>query len=743
MQSEKAKRKICLVATYPPRACGIATFTSDLRQALLENDCQSSIIALTSDSDRFNYPPEVVFEIRQSQLSDYRLAAEYINFSGVDLVSLQHEFGIFGGNNGKYIIELLLNLQKPVVTTLHTVISQPNHSLKQILLKVADASTHLVVMSKKASSILKKVYEIPASKISVIRHGVPDMPFLDPNFYKDKFNVEGRFILLTFGLMNRNKGIEFVLEALPEVVERHPEVVYIVLGATHPEVKKREGEEYRLWLKRRVAELGLEDYVIFYDRYVDFDELCEFIGACDVYITPYQSKEQIVSGTLSYAVGTGKAIISTPYFYAEELLADGRGKLVEFGNVKKLSETLIKLIENEALRHRMRKKAYKFGRQMTWQNIGKAYAELFEKIISETKKPSKPLQTTGKTVLVGDLPEPKLEHIIKLTDDTGIFQHATYGVPDRRYGYTTDDAARALVAVLNYFQQYRDPKAIELAEIYLSFIQYAQTPDGKFHNFMNYAREFTDEYGSEDTIGRALWGLGTTVSFAPSERMQILAKDIFERTIANLDLKYPRAMAYAICGLHNFLQKYEGAVLVRRCLVELADKLVETYRASRTEDWRWFEDEITYANAKIPQAMLFAYKITEENLYKEIGLEALDFLLEQTYRNGYFDFVGNQGWYRRGGQRAIFSQQPIEAGYTAEACLLAYTITEESRYLRMARAAMEWFLGRNRLEVKLYDFITGACSDGIDPHGASMNQGAESAICCLIGQLVCSGQNPT
>ncbi|MFN3330376.1 MAG: glycosyltransferase family 4 protein, partial [Pyrinomonadaceae bacterium] len=477
-----------LIATYPPRACGIATFTSDLRQALMENDCQSSVIALTGDSDRFDYPSEVVFEIRQSQLSDYRLAAEYINFSGADLVCLQHEFGIFGGNYGKYIIELLLNLQKPVVTTLHTVISQPNDALKDTLLRVADASAHLVVMSKKAESILKEVYGIPNSKISVIPHGVPDVPFVDPNFYKDKFNVEGKLVLLTFGLISRNKGIEFVLKALPKVVERHPEVVYIVLGATHPEVKKREGEEYRLWLKRLVRELELEDYVIFYDRYVDFDELCEFIGACDIYITPYQSKEQIVSGTLSYAVGMGKAVVSTPYFYAEELLADGRGKLVEFGNVKQLSETLIKLIENEATRHRMRKKAYEFGRQMTWQNVGSAYAGLFEKIISEAKRPPRILQTTGKTVLVGDLPEARLGHIIKLTDDTGIFQHATYGVPDRRYGYTTDDAARALVAVLNYFQQYREPKAIELAEIYLSFIQYAQMPDGKFHNFMNYAR---------------------------------------------------------------------------------------------------------------------------------------------------------------------------------------------------------------------------------------------------------------
>ncbi|MCS6942351.1 MAG: glycosyltransferase [Geminocystis sp.] len=736
----KKENKIALIGTYPPRACGIATFTADLRQALRKNNQKSMVIAITNEADSLDYPEEVVFEIKQNRIDDYRLAAEYINFSGVDLVCVQHEFGIFGGNYGRYVTELLLNLQKPVVTTLHTVLQEPTPALRETLLRIADASEYLVVLSKKAIAILKEVYGIPEGKIAMIHHGVPDTAFIDPNFYKDKFKVEGRFVILTFGLISRNKGIEFMLEALPPVVKAHPEVVYIILGATHPEVKRREGEEYRVWLKRRVRELNLENNVLFFDRYVDFEQLCEFIGAADIYVTPYRSKEQIVSGTLAYAIGMGKAIVSTPYFYAEEMLADGRGRLVNFQDVEALSNTLLELIEDEAGRHRMRKLAYQFGRQMVWQNVGKSYALLFDKIISGQKKTIALLQTRGKTVFVGEMAEARLEHIIHLTDDTGIFQHAIYSVPDRRHGYCTDDVARALVAVLNYYQQYKEPRALDLARCYLSFIHYAQMPDGRFHNFMNYSRQFIDQCGSEDTIGRALWGLGVTVSTSPDDKMQMLAKNIFERTIETLSLQYPRAMAYAICGLSSFLERYEGAVAVRRLLTEMAEQLASLYHSSCSEDWLWFGDELTYANAKLPQAMLLAYQVTGEQSYKKIGLQSLDFLLEQTYRNGYFDFIGNQGWYIRGQQRAIFGQQPIEAGYTIETCCLAYEITGNPFYLDMARAAVEWFLGRNRLGVRLYDFTTGACCDGIDPQGVNMNQGAESTICCLLGLLAASRQ---
>jgi glycosyltransferase involved in cell wall biosynthesis len=739
--SLEQRRQVCLIGTYPPRECGIATFTSDLQKSLSDKDLamQAHVVAVTGAADKFHYADEVTFEIRQNHLTDYRLAAEYINFSGADIICLQHEFGIFGGSDGRYIIELLANLRAPVVTTLHTVVTEPTSGLRNSLIRVADLSDHLVVMNSRAVPILQDVYGVSPRNVSLIHHGVPDVPFIDPNYFKDHFGVEGRLALLTFGLLNRNKGIEVMLEALPEVVARFPEVVYIILGATHPEVKRRQGEEYRLFLRRLVRELDLEQNVIFHDRYVNLDELCEFIGACDIYITPYQSKDQIVSGTLAYAIGMGKAVVSTPYLYASELLADGRGRLVNFGDSKSLTQNLIDLIENEAERHQMRKRAYEFGREMTWPQVGRRYQELFDRVIasSGTRSGAKPLATTGTLVL----PEIKLDHLAHLTDDTGIIQHATYNIPNRRSGYTTDDVARALVVVVMHYHQFADETALPLVAKYLSFLQFAQMPDGRFHNFMNYERRFTDEVGSEDTQGRALWGLGTAVAYGPSERTRALARELFEKYPKRLKLSHPRALAYAICGHHAFLQKYDGAARVRRKLEVLALRLADWFERSRTEDWSWFGEDITYANARMPQAMLLAAEITGEDRFLRIGLESLDFLLAQTMRDGQFDFPGNRGWLKRKGSRAIFGQQPIEAGYMAEALMTAAELTHEAKYLRLADSAIEWLLGRNRLGVPLYDLATGACADGLEARGPSMNQGAESVICCLLGLLSVSRQS--
>ncbi|HEV8591575.1 MAG TPA: glycosyltransferase family 4 protein, partial [Pyrinomonadaceae bacterium] len=439
--------KVCFIGTYPPRKCGIATFTSDLNKTVWETHegIQTNVIAITGAEATRSRSPEVFFEIRQNQLRDYRLAAEYINFSGVDVVSLQHEFGIFGGQNGRYVIDLVERLRRPVVTTLHTVPQKPEPELRTAIDRIARASQYLVVLSDKAIQILRDVYGIAEEKVKLIHHGVPDVSFVDPNYYKDKFGVEGRMVLLTFGLLSRNKGIEFMLEALPDIVREHPEVVYLVLGATHPEVKKRDGEEYRLMLLRKVRELGLQDNVIFYDRFVDFEELCEFIGACDIYVTPYRSADQIASGTLAFAVGTGKAVVSTPYLYAEEVLAAGRGKLVKFSDAGELSQAVIELIEKEAIRHRMRKRAYEYGRRMIWPEVARQYVDLFRKATRHYQH--------GKRLRTGlsaspDIPEIKLDHLVRMTDDTGIMQHSIYGIPDRRHGYSTDDVARALIVSL-------------------------------------------------------------------------------------------------------------------------------------------------------------------------------------------------------------------------------------------------------------------------------------------------------
>jgi glycosyltransferase involved in cell wall biosynthesis len=735
------RRQVCLVSTYPPRACGIATFTSDLRRSLSDpnNRMQANVVALTGTPHALQYPDEVTFEIRQNHLSDYRLAAEYINFSGADVISLQHEFGIFGGADGRYILELLENLRSPVVTTLHTVLPEPPAGLRDTLIRVADLSDKLVVMNARAAPILTGVYGISPQKIEVIHHGVPDVPFIDPNYYKDHFGVEGRLVLLTFGLLSRNKGIEFMLEALPELVARHPEVVYIVLGATHPEVKRRQGEEYRLFLQRRVHELGLDEHVIFHDRYVSLEELCEFIGACDIYVTPYQAKDQIVSGTLAYAVGMGKAVVSTPYLYAAEVLDEGRGRLVEFGSSASMTNALVELVENEGERHQMRKRAYEYGRQMTWDQVSLRYQDLFEKAAATA--PTRNWSRSLSRLRSLELREIKLDHLERLTDDTGVIQHAIYSIPNRRSGYTTDDVARALVVVLLHYQQFADERALPLIAKYLSFVHYAQQPDGRFHNFMNYERQFIDEVGSEDTQGRALWGLGTAVAYGPSEGTRALAREVFERGLNRLKLSHPRALAYAICGLHAFLQRYDGAARVRKRLEVFAGKLADIYERSETSDWHWFGEEMTYANAKMPQAMLLAGQITGDERFLRIGRESLDFLLAQTYRDGQFDFPGNRGWLRRKKPRAIFGQQPIEAGYLAEVLMVAAEITGDQTYAGLANTAIEWLLGRNRLGARLYNMANGACSDGLDRRGPNLNQGAESVICCLLGLLSVSRQS--
>lgn len=739
-QHPNSVTKVFFVGNYLPRNCGIATFTYDLSQAIEEEIGKGSyrVVAMNNTPDGYDYPEQVSFEIHQNRIHDYRLAADYVNLSGVDIVSLQHEFGIFGGPEGAYINHFLSNLKKPVVTTLHTVLKSPDAAYRKALIDVAELSQALVVMSRQAERILTEVYQVPADKIFFIHHGIPDVPFIDPNFYKDQFQVEGRFVLLTFGLLNPNKGIELVLDALPEVVKNYPKVAYIILGATHPEVKRLRGEEYRLSLQRRVAKLGLESHVFFYNRFVEIQELCEFIGACDLYITPYRSKEQITSGTLAYALGMGKAVISTPYWYAEEMLAEERGVLVDFGDVQGMAHAITDLIEDEARRHQMRKRAYEFGRKMIWREVGREYLKIFQKVLAQVQKT--PLRRAFEQTFTqpDPLPEVTLDHLCRLTDDTGLIQHATYGIPDRRHGYSTDDVGRGLVVALQFYDQYQESRALRLAEIYLSFLAYAQCEDGRFHGFMNYERKFIDEVGSEDTQGRALWGLGCAVSFGPYKRFQDFARELFEKAIQHLAMEHPRAIAYAILGCCYFLQKYGGATLIRRHLQSFADRLVEEYSKNNTKDWRWFHGALTYGNAKIPHALLAAYQATGIDRYREVGLESLDFLTEEVFNGDYFDLVGNARWYHRGEEKATFSQQPIDAGYLTEAYTLAYQLTRDPRYRDLAQGAFEWFLGRNCLGLPLYDFSRGACFDGIDPHGINQNQGAESILCFLLANLALS-----
>lgn len=735
-------RKIAFIGNFVPRQCGIATFTTDLLTAISEEHGRGECwaVVMNDTPDGYPYPPAVRFEIRDRSLDDYNLAADFLNTNRVDVVCLQHEYGIFGGENGSYILDLIGNLRMPLVTTLHTVLKHPTPGQLNVLRRISHFSDRLVVMSQKAIEILNKVYGVPREKVILIHHGIPDVPFVDPNYYKDQYGVEGRKVILTFGLLSPGKGIETMIEALPLVVAKHPDVVYIVLGATHPHIRRLHGEAYRLSLQQRARELGVGEHIIFHNRFVELKELCEYLGAADIYVTPYLNQEQITSGTLAYALGNGKATISTPYWYAEEMLAEGRGMLVPFRDVGALAEAVNYLLDHEAERHAMRKRAYTFSREMVWKEVARRYLETFEEVIKERESRPRPM-FRAKTMDVSprEIPRANLDHIRRLTDDVGILQHAKYIVPDRRHGYCTDDNARALIAVLMAQKTASDDGELtNLACTYLSFLHHAYNEDTvRFRNFMGYDRQWLEEVGSEDSHGRALWGLGEAVALAESEEIRAAAQELFEKALkAMADFRSPRSIAYGIAGMSAYLMKFSGNSEVKRIREQLAFRLYNQFREHATEDWPWLEDIVAYANSRIAQALILGGHALQHADMLEVGLKSLNWLLQiQTDRRGHFVPIGNNGWYRKGGERARFDQQPIEAAEMIEACRTAYEVTDDIRWLTHAQRCVEWFLGRNDLHVPLYDHRTGGCCDGLNLNGPNLNQGAESTLSCLLAFL--------
>jgi glycosyltransferase involved in cell wall biosynthesis len=734
--------KVALVGNYIPRQCGIAVFTADLLNALTREQPDMEIWAavINDQMEGYAYPDQVRFEINQRSITDYRLAADFLNINKVDIVCLQHEFGIFGGTDGAHIIELLENLQAVRVTVLHTVLLEPSPGQLAIIKRIGQLSDKIVVMSAKAKDILQQVYHIHPDKITIIPHGVPDVPFVDPYFYKDRFGLENRQLLLTFGLLSPNKGIETMIDALPRIVKEHPNVIYIVLGATHPHEKKQRGETYRLSLQRKARDLGVSNNILFDDRFVSLPELLEFMGAADVYISPYLNKEQITSGTLAYALGCGKATVSTPYWYAEELLGEGRGMLVPFNDTPAMADAVNELLANEPKRQAMRKKAYTYGRTMIWKEAARNYVSLFQDI--KQHQEYRPKSAVISKILGSqprELPQPKLDHIMRLTDDTGILQHANYIVPDRNYGYCTDDNARALIAVLMYQEVFSESKEItRLTYVYLSFLQDAFNEEtGRFRNFMDYTRVWTEKTGSEDSHGRAVWALGEAASMCDQEEIRAFSVSLFKKALPAVgELTSSRAWAFSLKGLYAYQKRYKGDSDVRRMMELLSEKLFALYRQNSQENWPWVADTVTYANAIIPQAMIISGQALHQEEMLHVGLESLAWLVRiQRDPRGWFVPVGNAGWFQRGGEQARFDQQPIEAYHMIEACHEAYLATMDTAWLDHGVLCMEWFFGRNDLNLSLYNHTTGGCCDGLRPDGVNGNQGAESTLAGIMSLL--------
>ncbi|MHB8755477.1 MAG: glycosyltransferase family 4 protein [Candidatus Acidiferrales bacterium] len=736
--------RIAIVGNYLPRRCGIATFTTDLCDAIHAEYGATELLALpVNDTDEgYEYPDRVRFELSEDNLASYREAADFLNFSNVDLVCLQHEYGIYGGRAGAHILELLRRLQMPIITTLHTVLRDPDPDQRAVLNEIAALSDRLVVMSRNSADILQEVFKVSPDKIDLIPHGIPDLPFTDPSFYKDSFGVEGKSVLLTFGLLSPNKGLENVIHALPRILSRHKNVVYMISGVTHPHILRREGDKYRNSLQNLAKELGVEDHVIFRNRFESPEDLVKLIGAADIYITPYKQKAQVVSGTLAYAFSAGKAIISTPYLHATELLDNERGALVPFDDPEAIAANTITLLDDDNGRHAMRRRAYLYARDMVWTRVAQKYMKSFENINNERLRNPRATFSAQNTVKVlNRLPGVKLDHLFRMTDQTGMVEHAVFVVPNYPEGYTSDDNARALiVTTLLECQGICLPAgAPDLASRYLAFLWHAFDPATKrFKNCLSYERQWQEPESWEDSHGRAIWGLGTVLGKSNIAGLRGAAGRLFELAVpAAVEFRSPRACAFALLGLQEYLESFPGDRAALTASEALANRLLDSYRANRSVDWNWFESVLAYSNARLPQALIRAGMRAGNDEMVSVGLETLNWLMtiQRCKIEGHFVPIGSHGFYSKNTERARFDQQPVEACGAVSACLQAYRATGEQRWRKEAWCAFNWFLGDNDLQIALYDPVSGGCRDGLHPDRANENQGAESTLSFLMALL--------
>lgn len=729
--------RIAFLGDYPPRLCGIATFTQDLCEAVAcatpGTDC--FVGAVNDRVEGYDYPPRVRFELLEKELDSYRRAADFLNFNNADVLCVQHEFGIYGGAAGSHLLALLKEVRMPVVTTLHTVLRTPDAAQRRVMDELMRRSDRIVVMAQKGVEILQETYGLGETKIDVIPHGIPDLPFVDSEFYKSQFGVEGRQVLFTFGLIGPGKGIEHVIEALPQIVQQHPKVVYLVLGATHPHLVAREGERYRLSLERLAEDRGVKEHVIFYNRFVSSDDLKEFIGATDIYVTPYLNEAQITSGTLAYVFGAGKAVVSTPYWHAQELLADDRGVLVPFRDSNAIAAGVCGILNDPERLERIRHAAYAMGRDMIWSAVGQRYVESFQHARSDRK-------ATPRAAFAGwtlesrpyELPPLRLDHIVRMTDGTGIFQHAIFNVPNFHEGYCTDDNARAFI-LCNLLDELGGQPPAEnldrLATSYLAFLAAAlDYNSGRFRNFMDHGRQWLESAGSEDSHARALWAAGTGVGRSRNDGHRRLAAQLFERGLAVVEgFSSPRAWSFTLLGIHEYLRHFSTDARINSMRDALTGKLVTLWNANATEDWPWFEPAATYDNARLCQALILSGQWMPSAEALSIGLKSLRWLVSiQTTQERHFRPIGTNGFYERNGARAHFDQQPVEAQAMVAACHEAFRATQDRSWTVEAKRAFEWFLGRNDLGVPLYDSSTGGCADGLHDDRVNQNQGAESSL---------------
>jgi glycosyltransferase involved in cell wall biosynthesis len=734
----KSIQRIAFIGNHLPRLCGIATFTHDLHRAVsMERpDLKTGVVAMTNPGSTYDYPRAVHLEIQDDNIDEYLEAAEFLNKASFDVVCLQHEYGIFGGQAGGNITKLLSRLKMPVVTTLHTVLAKPTPTQRDVMQRIIDTSSKIIIMSEKGQQLLHSVHDVPAGKVEIIPHGIPDLPFCEPHNAKVKLGFAGRTVILTFGLLSPNKGIEIMLDAMPGIIESCPNAVYVILGATHPNLVRQQGEAYRDGLMARVRELGIQDHVVFFNQFVEQARLLDFISMCDVYVTPYLNEAQMTSGTLAYSFGLGKAVVSTPYWHAKELLSDGHGILVPFGDAKAISNEIAALLTHNVGRHAMRTRAYAASRSMTWPETAKRYLTTFENAHERTRS-KKLLSAPVTSVRKGHaIPEMRIGHFLSLCDSTGILQHAVHSVPDRAHGYCIDDNARALLFASTLPNSGETHLPSEIIARFAAFVQHAWNPvTRRFRNFMSYERRWLEESGSEDSHGRTLWALGECARTDTDPSRRRWAASLFKTALPVVEgFSSPRAWAFTLLGLDAYCTPEAGDLFAKGMRKLLADRLIALFLASRRKDWSWFEDVLAYDNARLSQALIQTGMATHAPRYVEVGLQSLRWLMSlQTATTGYFRPVGSKSFGKICQKPDAFDQQPVEACATISACFAAWRADKGAEWLAGATRAFGWFVGENDLQTALINPDTGSCSDGLHPDRPNENKGAESVLSYLLG----------
>lgn len=727
---------VLILSSYPPRECGIATYSQDLILALnkqFDHSFEVQVCAFETGLMDYEYPEEVSDVLQTDIPVEYALLAQRINENErICLVLLQHEFGFFQ-LAGDPLQAFLQALEKPLITVFHTVLPHPDSLRITTIQQIADASESIIVMTNHAADVLKNEYVIPANKIEVIPHGTHLVPHLDKELLKEKYQLTSRKVLATFGLLSSGKGIETTLDALPKIIKKHPEVVFLILGKTHPAVVSSEGEVYRDLLQSKVTELKLEDHVIFINKYLSLNDLLEYLQLTDIYLFTSKDPHQTVSGTFSYALSCGCPIISTPIPHAKEVLNKDTGILIDFQNSAQLGKAVENLLGDEALRNAFSSNSLERIASTSWENSAIAHAALFQRF-------------TEKAIELNYCPPPvNLAHFHKLTTEFGMIQFSRINQPDLNSGYTLDDNARALIAMCMHYELTQDETSLNAIQTYLNFISFCQQTTGKFSNYVDIEQQFTAqnrETNISDSNGRAIWALGFLISkhdILPQE-MCAQASSVLYKTLKRIkQMHSPRTMAFTIKGLY-FSNRENPSSEVSFCIKLLADRLVQIFRHESEPNWPWFESYLTYANSILPEALLYAWKETGDQFYKEVAKSSFDFLLSLTFTKTQMKVISNKSWLHKGKKPEKFGEQPIDVAYTMLALNHFYEVFGDESYFEKSRIAYSWFLGNNHLSQIIYNPCTGGCYDGLEQKHVNLNQGAESTISYLIARLSIENQ---